>query len=171
MTLQRERPKFLATMLGVATLAAWATPAAADAVSVRTIRVSEAAGNTAVVIAASARPIFTTWKLEQPSRVVVELSGARLGNVDVPLDAGTYAVGLVSASVTEDDSAGPRTRIVLTLRQPSDYQVEAKGNDITLSVIPRLRPPVAAQEIADIRLQAEARAKAEAQMHSEAQAK
>jgi type IV pilus assembly protein PilQ len=148
MTLQRERPKFLAALLGAATLVAWSSPASADTVRVRTIQVSEAAGNTAVVIAASARPTFTTWKLEQPSRVVVELSGARLGNVDVPLDAGTYAVGLVSASVTEDDSAGPRTKIVLTLRQASDYQVEAKGNDITLHVIPRVRPQGPAQETA-----------------------
>jgi type IV pilus assembly protein PilQ len=148
MTLQRERPKFLAALLGAATLVAWSSPASADTVRVRTIQVSEAAGNTAVVIAASARPTFTTWKLEQPSRVVIELSGARLGNVDVPLDAGTYAVGLVSASVTEDDSAGPRTKIVLTLRQASDYQVEAKGNDITLHVIPRVRPQGPAQEIA-----------------------
>jgi type IV pilus assembly protein PilQ len=168
MTLQRERPKFLAAMLGVASLAAWSAPAFAETVRVRNIQVSEAAGNTAVIIAATARPTFTTWKLEQPARVVVELSGARLGNVDVPLDAGTYAVGLVSASVTEDDSAGPRTRIVLTLRQASDYQVEAKGNDITLRVVPRVRPPVATQEISEARLQAEAaRAKAEALAQSE----
>jgi hypothetical protein len=128
------------------------------------IQVSEAAGNTAVVIAASARPTFTTWKLEQPARVVVELSGARLGNVEVPLDAGTYAVGLVSASVTEDDSAGPRTRIVLTLRQTSDYQVEAKGNDITLRVF---RAP----ETAVARLQAEAAPRPRPGHASEAQAK
>jgi type IV pilus assembly protein PilQ len=170
MTLQRERPKFLAAFLGAATLAAWSAPASAETVRVRNIQVSETAGNTAVVIAASARPTFTTWKLEQPARVVVELSGARLGNVDVPLDAGTYAVGLVSASVTEDDSAGPRTRIVLTLRQASDYQVEAKGNDITLRVVPRARPPVATHETAEARLQIEARAKIEAQAKTEAQA-
>jgi len=123
MTLQRERPKFLAAMLGAAILVAWASPASAETVRVRNIQVSETAGNTAVTIATTARPTFTTWKLEQPARVVVELSGARLGSLDVPMDAGTFAVGMVSASVTEDDSAGPRTRIVLTLRQTSDYQV------------------------------------------------
>ena len=171
MTLQRERPKFLAAVLGAATLVAWSIPAFAETVRVRNIQVSETAGNTAVVIAASAKPTFTTWKLEQPARVVVELSGARLGNVDVPLDAGTFAVGLVSASVTEDDSAGPRTRIVLTLRQISDYQVEAKGNDITLRVIPRARPPIVGKESAEARLQVEARTKAEAQARSEAQSK
>ena len=157
MTCQSERPKFLAAVLGAATIVAWSIPASAETVRVRNIRVSEAAGDTAVVIAASARPTFTTWKMEQPARVVVELSGARLGEVDVPIDAGTYAVGLVSASVTEDDSAGPRTRIVLTLRQASDYRVEAKGNDITLRVVPRVRPPVAAPA----RAEAEARGEAD----------
>jgi type IV pilus assembly protein PilQ len=174
MTCLRERPKLLAYVLGAAGLAAWSIPARADTVQIRNIRVSEASGDTSVVIAASARPTFTTWKLEQPARVVVELSGARLGNVDVPLDAGTYAVGLVSASVTEDESAGPRTRIVLTLRQTSDYRVEAKGSDITLRVIPRVRPPVAAAKtdgIAEARVRAEAKAEAEAQTKAEARAK
>jgi len=167
MTCQSERTKFMAAFLGAATIAAWSIPAFAETVRVRNIRVSESAGDTAVVIAASARPTFTTWKLEQPARVVVELSGARLGNVEVPIDAGTFAVGLVSASVTEDASAGPRTRIVLTLRQASDYQVETKGNDITLRVVPRARPPIAAQSTADAKAISEARRKTEAKLHDE----
>jgi type IV pilus assembly protein PilQ len=190
MTCARERPKFLAAVLGAASLAVWSIPARAETVRIDNIRVSEKAGDTAVVIGASARPTFTTWKLEQPARVVVELSGTRLGDVDVPLDAGTYAVGLVSASVTEDEGAGPRTRVVLTLRQASDYRVEAKGTNITLRVIPRVRPPVAgandeahAQAEAKARTEAlvkaqalvqaqnEAREKAEARARSESQAK
>ena len=172
MTCHKEQRKFLAAAaFGAAIAAAWSIPARADTARVRTIRVSETGGDTAIVIAASARPTFTTWKLEQPARVVVELSGARLGDVDVPLDAGTYAVGLVTASVTEDDSAGPRTRIVLTLRQASDYRVEAKGNDITLRVIPRVHPPAAPENVAEARTEAAARAKAEALARDEARAK
>ena len=175
MTCHKEQRKLLAAAaLGVAMAAAWSIPARADTARVRTIRVSETGGDTAVVIAASARPTFTTWKLEQPARVVVELSGARLGAIDVPLDAGTYAVGLVTASVTEDDSAGPRTRIVLTLRQASDYRVEAKGNDITLRVIPRVHPPVAtenASEAARTKAEVLARDEVEAKERAEAQAK
>jgi type IV pilus assembly protein PilQ len=171
MTCLSKRPKVLAAMLGAATLAAWSIPAVAETVRVRNIRVSEAAGDTSVVIAASARPTFTTWKLEQPARVVIELSGARLGDVNVPMDAGTYAVGLVSASVTEDESAGPRTRIVLTLRQASDYRVDAKGNDITLRVVPHVRPAVASAGNAEAKTQAEAKAKAEAEAKAQAEAK
>jgi type IV pilus assembly protein PilQ len=127
-------------VLGVV-MGVWlSAPAFAETAQVRAIRVSEAGGDTAMVISSSARPTFTTWKLEQPARVVVDISGARLGNVEVPMDAGTYAVGLVSASVSEEEGGGPRTRIVLTLRQASDYRVEARGNDIVVRIIPRLRP-------------------------------
>jgi type IV pilus assembly protein PilQ len=171
MTCVKERSKFLAAALGALALVAWSVPARADSVRVRNIRVSETAGDTAVVIGASARPTFTTWKLEQPARVVIELSGARLGDVDVPMDAGTYAVGLVSASVTEDESAGPRTRIVLTLRQASDYRVESKGNDITLRVVPHTRPPTTTLAQAQAGADAQARAKAEAQLLAESKAK
>jgi type IV pilus assembly protein PilQ len=166
-----ERPKFLAAVLGAAMLATGASAAAAETARVRSIRVSEAGGDTAVVITASARPTFTTWKLEQPARVVVELSGARLGDVNVPLDAGTYAVGLVAASVTEDESAGPRTRIVLTLRQASDYRVESKGNEITLRVVPRVRPEAPAHTLLESKVAAEGQARREAQARADEQTK
>ena len=157
-----------AIMLGVL-MGAWlSAPAFAETAQVRAIRVSEAGGDTAVVISSSARPTFTTWKLEQPARVVVDLSAARLGNVEVPMDAGTYAVGLVSASVSEEEGNGPRTRIVLTLRQPSDYRVEARGNDIVVRVVPHVRAATGAASDAHAKAEAEARnqadkAKAEAQ--------
>jgi type IV pilus assembly protein PilQ len=177
MTCHRKQAKFLATVLGAATLAAWSVPVRGETVRVRNIRVSETAGDTAVTIATSARPTFTTWKLEQPARVVVELSGARLSDLDLPMDAGTYAVGLVSASVTEDEGAGPRTRIVLTLRQAADYRVESKGNEITLRVAPRVRPTPAetpqarAQAEALARNATQARERAEERVQSETQAK
>ena len=176
-------------MLGVV-MGAWlSAPALADTAQVRAIRVSEAGGDTAVVISASARPTFTTWKLEQPTRVVVDLSGVRLGNVEVPMDAGTYAVGLISASVSEEEGGGHRTRIVLTLRQASDYRVEARGNDIVVRVIPNVRPAAskaaapdprdaearaeaqARAERAENQAKTEAKAKAEAQLKAETQAR
>ena len=158
-----------AILLGVF-MGVWlSAPAFAGTAQVRAIRVSEANGDTAVVISSSARPTFTTWKLEQPARVVVDLSAARLGSIEVPMDAGTYAVGLVSASVSEEEGGGPRTRIVLTLRQPSDYRVEARGNDIVVRVIPHRRPAAnAAPDPRDAEIKAEARMKAE---KAEAQAK
>jgi type IV pilus assembly protein PilQ len=132
----RPRLQFVIAALGVAG-GAWPSHAWGEALRVQGIRVAESAGATAVVIAASARPTFSTWKLEAPPRLVIEIAGARLGNVDVPLDAGTRTVGLISASATGDEDTGPRARIVFTLRQSADYRVEAKGNDIILRVTPR----------------------------------
>ena len=96
-------------------------------------------GVTAVSIAVSARPTFTTWKLEQPARVVIDISGTRLGPVTVPFDAGTFAVGAISAIASEGDG-GQRTRVVLTLRRPADYDVEASGNKISVRVRPHDKP-------------------------------
>jgi type IV pilus assembly protein PilQ len=170
-------------VLGVV-MGAWlSAPAFAATAQVRAIRVSEAGGDTAIVISASAQPTFTTWKLEQPARVVVDISGVSLGNLEVPMDAGTYAVGLVSASVSEEEGGGPRTRVVLTLRQASDYRVEARGHDIVVHIIPHLRPAAsqaaspdshAADIKAEARLKAERaeeQAKAETKARAEAQAR
>jgi chemotaxis protein histidine kinase CheA len=164
------------TMLGVVLGILLALPAWAESPQVRGLRVSEAAGDTTVVISSTGRPTFTTWKLEQPARVVVDLSGARLGNLDVPMDAGTYAVGLIGASSSEDES-GPRTRVVLTLRQPSDYRVETRGHDIVVRVIPQVRPAAAtdsSESLAKSEAQTEralAQAKAEAEARAAAQVK
>jgi hypothetical protein len=128
----------LAGVLAVAEGRALAGGGAAGVV--QSIQASEAAdGVTSLVIGVSARPTFTTWKLEQPARVVVDVSGTRLGAVDVPFDAGTFAVGAVSASVSRGDG-GPRTRVVFTLRRPADYDVEATGNRISVRVRPHERP-------------------------------
>jgi type IV pilus assembly protein PilQ len=170
-------------VLGVV-MGAWlSAPAFAATAQVRAIRVSEAGGDTAIVISASAQPTFTTWKLEQPARVVVDISGVSLGNLEVPMDAGTYAVGLVSATVSEEEGGGPRTRVVLTLRQASDYRVEARGHEIVVRIIPHVRPAASqaaspdshtAEIKAEARLKAERaeeQAKAETKARAEAQAR
>jgi type IV pilus assembly protein PilQ len=157
-------------VLGVVMSAWLSAPAFAETAQVRAIRVSEAGGDTAIVISASAQPTFTTWKLEHPARVVVDISGVSLGNLEVPMDAGTYAVGLVSASVSEEEGGGHRTRVVVTLRQASDYRVEARGHDIVVRIIPHLRPAASQAASPDshgVEVKAEARMKAE---RAEAQA-
>jgi type IV pilus assembly protein PilQ len=134
-----------ALLLAAATVTARTVPtqAADKAGRVSGIKVSETDGDTAITIAASAKPTFTTYKLERPARVIIDISAARLGDLEVPFDAGTYAVGAVSASTSEDEG-GARTRVVLTLRQPADYKIESRGNDIVVRVVPFTRPTPAA---------------------------
>ncbi len=139
----------LTAALGTAVLGAphlAAAPGAAQAaIEISAIKVTEIEGNTEVRINASRRPTFTTWKLEQPTRVVVDLSGARVGEVEVPFDAGTYALGAITANSTQDEG-GSRTRIVLTLRRPADYRIEAAGNEIVVRVLPYAKPPAPSME-------------------------
>jgi type IV pilus assembly protein PilQ len=120
-------------------------------------------GVTAVLIAVSARPTFTTWKLEQPARVVIDISGTRLGPVTVPFDAGTFAVGSISA-IASDGDGGQRTRVVLTLRRPADYDVESSGNKIAVRVRPHEKPSAGRAEQP---VKAEPAARAEATRLSE----
>ncbi len=143
---------------------------------VESVTASEAEeGVTSVWIGVSARPTFTTWKLEQPARVVIDISGTRLGPVNVPFDAGTFAVGAVSA-IASDGDGGARTRVVLTLRRAADYDVESSGNRITVRVRPHDRPaapggPEVARlknEAATARQQAETRRGEANQARSEA---
>jgi len=68
MTGQPVYCKISTVVLGVV-MGAWlSAPAFAATAQVRAIRVSEAGGDTAIVISATAQPTFTTWKLEQPAR-------------------------------------------------------------------------------------------------------
>ena len=152
---------FAALLLAAATSTVHAAPADKTG-RVWGIKVSENEGDTAITIAASQKPTFTTWKLERPARVVIDISGARLGDLEVPFDAGTYAVGSVSASTSDDDS-GARTRVVLTLRQAADYKVESHGNDIVVRVLPHTRPmpALARNNDAEARKLAEERARSE----------
>jgi type IV pilus assembly protein PilQ len=130
---------FAAVMAGFAVDA----PARADgkvAGQVDSIRAVEgAAGVTTLEIGVSQRPTFTTWKLDQPARVVLDLSGVRLGAVTAPFEAGTFAVGTVYANVSEGEG-GPRTRIVVSLRRAADYDVAADAGRVLLSVRPHDQP-------------------------------
>jgi type IV pilus assembly protein PilQ len=100
----------------------------------------ETDGSTSVLIAVSTRPTFTTSKLEQPPRVVIDISGTRLAPKTVRFDAGTHAVGAVAAIASTGDG-GLRTRVVLTLRRAADYDVQSSGTRITVRVRPHELPP------------------------------
>src|SRR4051812_13876765 len=81
-------------LVASATMAGGASAQAAGKIAgqVDAIRpVEGAAGATTLEIAVSQRPTFTTWKLDQPARIVLDLAGVRLGAVTSPFDAGTFA--------------------------------------------------------------------------------
>ena len=95
-------------------------------------------GRTRLTIKASSKPKFTTWKMERPSRVVVDISGGAVSGADAPFDAGTFAVGNVSTTSSPQEG---KTRVTMTLRRGADYQVQALGNNIVVDVTPWEVPP------------------------------
>jgi type IV pilus assembly protein PilQ len=125
-------------------------------VTLEGIRAVETAGGaTRLEIAVSPRPPFTTFKLEQPARIVLDLSGVRASAST--FDAGTVAVGTVAASETAGEG-GTRTRVVVTLRRAADYQVEPTARGLALVVKPHDVPAVAAEKAAPADAQAQRQA-------------
>jgi len=99
-------------------------------------------GVTRVIIENSAGATFTTWTLDRPSRVVVEMAGARLSGSSDPIDVGSFAVGNVQATATANG-----TRVVVSLRRRADYRIVPEGKSTVLYVEPWEKPaatPVAA---------------------------
>ncbi|HEY4182730.1 MAG TPA: type IV pilus secretin PilQ [Kofleriaceae bacterium] len=130
----------LAAVVCVAALA----PAAAYAEGkneIRAVAFSEDAGMTKVVVRGALTPTFTVYKLEKPSRVVIDVPQARLaeamrghegGSVFTP---STWAVSTIAAQ--ELDDGGKLVRVIVTMARPGRYDVKTEGNDVVVMVTAR----------------------------------
>src|SRR5947207_1846273 len=94
---------------------------------VKTVSFDADAATTHVVVRGTQTPTFSVYKLEKPTRVVVDVPNARLssslaGHDNVAaLSANTWAVSAINAQQLDDD--GPQVRIVITLARPGRYDV------------------------------------------------
>src|SRR5262249_31525043 len=108
---------------------------------VRELRIAQDGARTVVTIAVAASPTFTVFKLERPTRVVIDVANAQLApSADGSALGSTWAVGQVAATQVTDD-AQTAARVVITLRRPGDYDVKARGNDIVVTVTAFEAPP------------------------------
>src|SRR5262245_19680755 len=132
-----------ALCLGVS---AWAADARAGALgAVKGLRIAQEGARTLVTIAGTGTPTFTVFKLERPTRVVVDVANARLDPAaDATQLASTWSVAAVSATPLSDD-AQTSVRVVITLRRPGEYDVKARGNEILVTVTAFEAPPAQAQ--------------------------
>ena len=72
---------------------------------------------TIVTVHGSATPSFTAYRLERPSRVVVDLADGRVQSVDGPIDVDTWAVGQIGTAQYADENS--RTaRVMIGSRIP-----------------------------------------------------
>jgi len=108
----------------------------------------ETNGATTILLRGSATPTFTVYKLDNPERVVVDLSNAELserlaksGDGKVVWQTNTWAVSNVAGYPSE--GSGRRVRVVVSLARAATYKVRAIGHDVEVRVSPRDKAPAA----------------------------
>jgi len=163
----------------VAVAAAFApSPARADSKNeIRAVTFDEDAGTTRVHVRGAQTPTFTVYKLERPSRVVIDVPQARLGDAlrghesASLLAANTWAVSTIAAQQLDD--GGLVVRVIITLARPGRYDVKTEGNELVVMVMARDPAPRTASPEALAAAQAEreqARRAAQAAEQGRAQA-
>src|SRR5512137_2410417 len=65
---------------------------------VRGVVAAESGSATVVTIVGSETATFTSYKLERPQRLAIEVARCRLHGVESPIDVSTWAVGQVAVS-------------------------------------------------------------------------
>lgn len=112
------------------------------------LKSSTSKATTTLRIQGSSTPTFTVYKLENPSRVVVDVVGTTLSSKlvrnesKVVWDVNSWAVGQVSAhSISK--ARGEVVRVVVGLSRDSRYSVRASGKDVLVEVTAKTAPPKA----------------------------
>jgi type IV pilus assembly protein PilQ len=127
---------------------------------VRAVTFTEDAGTTLVHVRGEQTPTFTVYKLERPSRVVIDMPQARLSEAlrghesASVLTPNTWAVSTIAAQQLDDGG----TRVIVSLARPGRYDVKTEGNEVVIMVMPRDAAPKTANpaELEQAKAQAQA---------------
>jgi type IV pilus assembly protein PilQ len=115
-----------------------------------------------VRIAATARPLYTAYRLDSPLRLVVDFTGVRFDGLTEPaITADDALVGALTVENMQTDSATVG-RVVLHLKQEFTYEVRTEQNTVVLS-LSALKLPEIAKAVAALSLPSAARPKAMAE--------
>ncbi len=105
--------------------AAQVADARGDLTAIRALDVTQHAEVTQIHIRSSRSLVFTVYKLDRPSRVVLDLPRAQLADaltahdIQAVLTPGTWAVSTIAAQ--EVDDGGALVRLSITLARPGRY--------------------------------------------------
>jgi hypothetical protein len=154
------------------TIAISATAHAETRNEVRAVSFTEDGGVTRVHVRGAETPTFTVYKLERPSRVVIDLPHARLadalrGHESATLvQPNTWAVSTIAAQQLDDGAV----RVIVTMARPGRYDVKTDGNEVVVMVMPRDAAPKLANpaELDAAKRQAEAANKTALQSKADA---
>ena len=119
-----------------------------------------ATATTRVRLRGALTPTFTVYKLEKPSRVVVDVPRARLSEALRGHDsasvftASTWAVTTIAAQQLDD--GGQLVRVIITMARPGRYEVKTESNEVVLFVTARDPAPPKVDGEALVKAQSEA---------------
>jgi hypothetical protein len=151
----------IATLV-VAAAALGSSPAHADGKNeIRAVSYDDDNGTTHIHVRGAQTPTFTVYKLERPSRVVIDLPQAILGDAlrghesATMLASNTWAVSTIAAQQLDD--GGQVVRVIVTLARPGRYDVKTEGNEVLVSVTARDAAPKTAspEELAKAQAESE----------------
>lgn len=131
----------------------------------------DAAGTTRVHVRGASTPTFTVYKLERPSRVVLDVPQARLADAlrghegASVFTPSTWAVSTIAAQQLDD--GGQMVRVIVTMARPGRYDVKTEGNEVVVMISARDAAPKVASPEALARAQAESEQAKKAQAAAE----
>jgi len=106
---------------------AWASLCLASSLNlINSIRVHRQGAATVVEIAGQRAPNFTTFKQDNPRRIIVDVAEARLQGIPAAIDGDGQLVDAVSARQV-GHNAGGISRVIIQLRQEAEYRVAVNG--------------------------------------------
>lgn len=133
----------LSTRALVAATMLFAGVARADSLVVTKVTAHVEGAQTIVTVNGSGTPSFTVYRLEHPSRLVVDLANGRLAPSllsNGPVDVDSWAVGQIAAAQYADDNTHT-ARVMIGFKRPANYDVRAKGHDVIVTITAEERPP------------------------------
>src|SRR5215470_9959567 len=173
-----SQPRSWITAIAVAAAVVAPSTVRADGKNeIRAVTFDDDGGTTRVHVRGAQTPTFTVYKLERPSRVVIDVPQARLAEAlrghdsASVLAANTWAVSTIAAQQLDD--GGQVVRVIVTLARPGRYDVKTDGNEVVVMVTARDPAPKTASPEALAAAQAEreqARRAAQAAEQGRAQA-
>src|SRR5512133_1207284 len=120
------------TLLGALAVASEAR--AIDANTISAVDVSEKDGAVELVIKGSRAPSYTVFKLQEPPRLVVDLSGADVSGVASPVEVAKGGVIGVSTAQYKD-AKSQVGRVIVALDGPRRYEVQPRGDAVGVRVL------------------------------------
>lgn len=99
-------------------------------------------GTTTLRLKGTRKPTFNVYRIENPDRLVVDISGSERGKAVPHVNVDSWAVGRVALDASDENGADV-VRVLVDLKRDASYIVVPKGNELLVTITPRDVPPEA----------------------------